>query len=180
METESLLFSIIIIILLALNTYLIYKNKKDFSCPTCNCPKCDAPTICDIPSNQAFVNYLRSNLITPLIELSEDQISNFLNENVVFSDKNTMLFAIDYEKVYSAFKGSLLDNQYKINETNLRYLYATDDNDKDKFLNTYRLSEFPTPLLTFANTGLYFGYLSSAQSWKMFVDNNVLLKKGQS
>ena len=56
METESLLFSIVIIILLALNTYLIYKNKKDFSCPTCNCPKCDAPTICDIPSNQAFVN----------------------------------------------------------------------------------------------------------------------------
>ena len=30
METESLLFSIVIIILLALNTYLIYKNKKIF------------------------------------------------------------------------------------------------------------------------------------------------------
>ncbi|VVU94670.1 hypothetical protein CPAV1605_395 [seawater metagenome] len=172
-SNSSIYVTIFIIVLLGINTYLIYESKKTFECPDCNCPACPPLVVCDIPSNQSYVNYLRKTLIDPFLETKD--ISKFLNENVVFSEKNTLL-AIDYEKINAALRGSIDNNRYKINENNLRYMYPK-QGDETNFLNTYRLSEFPTPLLTFADTGLYFGYLSSAQSWKIFVDNQVLLKK---
>jgi hypothetical protein len=173
MESETYLFlSLIIIVMIGINTFLVYESKKKFICPNCNCPECPSPVICDIPSNQSFVNYLQSNLIKPFLNTTNTK--DFLNKNVIFSDKNTMLFAMNYDKINATLRGSIDNNKYKINESNLRYMYPSKGK-MDTFLSTYRLSEFPMPLLTFADTGLYFGYVTATQSWKIFIDNKILL-----
>ncbi len=175
MEFNSYL-TIIILIIVSLVLFLTFENKNNFKCPECKCPKCEECKVCSIPSNENFIEYLNENFIDPIIAMQTPSV-DYMKKNIVFSDENTMIFQTEYMKIFVAIQGSIINNKYKINANNLRYLYPKDQETTNVFLTKYRLSEFPTPLLTFDGTGLQFGYLSSTKTWKIFIDNPEILKQ---
>ena len=55
-------------------------------------------------------------------------------------------------------------------------MYPPDKVKEKEFIDLYKLTEFPTPLVTFKDTNLLIGYVDMVEDWKMFINNDVYLK----
>ena len=132
MEFNSYLI-IIILIIVGLDLYLTYENKKNFQCPDCKCPECQQCDICSIPSNENVIEYLNKNFINTITNMKTPSV-DYMNKNIVFSDENTMIFQTEYMKIFVAIQGSITNNKYKINANNLRYLYPKSIDSTSAFL----------------------------------------------
>lgn len=174
MQTSTLIILIIIIGLISLNIYIQYKSRQEFECPDCTCPECPPEKKCLIPSNKAVVDYLVRFFIDPLLKLSEPK--EFMDKNMIFSDAREIGFAEDYEKVFKTLKNELLENRFRFNELNLRYMYPPNQVKEKEFVELYKITNFPSPLVTFKDTNLLIGYVDTIKDWKIFINNNVYLK----
>jgi len=175
METSTLLILMIIICLLGLNIYLQYKSRQEFECPDCTCPECPAEKVCLIPSNKSIVEYLIKIYIDPIIKIENPK--KFMDKNMIFSNPKEIVFEEDYQTVHTNLKDELLENRFRLNEINLRYLYPPTVIKQKEFVDLYRITQFPTPLITFKNTNILIGYVELLKDWKIFINNNVYLKK---
>ena len=174
MQTSTLIILLIIIILLILNIYLLNKSRKEFECPDCTCPECEEPIKCVVPSNKAIVIHLVNYYIDPLIKLDEPK--EFMEKNMIFSNPKEVVFEEDFTKIHINLKEELIDNRYRFNENNLRYMYPPTAVKEKEFIDLYKLTDFPTPLITFKGTNILLGYVNVVKSWKFFINNNIFLK----
>ena len=174
METSTLLILIIIIGLVTMSIYLQYKARQDFECPDCTCPECPPEKKCLIPSNKSVVKHLVTFIIDPLLTLEDPK--PFMDKNMIFSNPKEIAFAEDYTTVHLNLKNELLENRFRFNENNLRYMYPPDQVKEKEFIDLYKLTNFPTPLVTFKDTNLLIGYVDMVEDWKVFINNDVYLK----
>ena len=157
-----------------LNIYLLHKNRQEFECPDCNCPECEKVQKCLVPSNKSIIAHLIKFYIDPLIK--SDEQKDFMNKNMIFSNPKEVLFEEDYNKIYTNLKDELLENRFRFNHNNLRYLYPPNNDKEKEFVDLYKITDFPTPLVTFKGTNILLGYVDVAQEWKYFINNNIYLK----
>jgi len=177
MQTSTLVILFIIIILLIVNIYLIYKSRKEFECPDCTCPECEEVARCQTPSNKAIVIHLINYFIDPIIRTDEPK--EFMEKNMIFSNAKEILFEEDYTKVHLQLKEELIENRYRFNENNLRYMYPPNAEKEKEFVDLYKLTDFPTPLVTFKGTNILLGYVNVVEKWKFFINNNIFLKNNE-
>jgi len=175
MENSTLLMLIIIIGLLGVILFIQYKSRQEFECPDCACPECPKEKVCTVPSNKAVVEYLVRLYVDPLIKLEDPK--TFMDKNMIFSNPKEVAFEEDYQTVHANLKDELLENRFRLNEINLRYLYPPTVVKQKEFIDQYKITQFPTPLVTFKDTNILIGYVDTLKDWKIFVNNNIFLKK---
>ena len=177
MQTSTLVILIIIIGLISMSIYLQYKARQEFECPDCTCPECPPEKKCLIPSNKSVVQYLVNYFIDPLLTLEDPK--EFMDKNMIFSKPSEIGFGDDYQKVHLNLKNELLENRFRLNESNLRYMYPPDQVKEKEFVDLYKLTNFPTPLITFKDTNILIGYVEVIKDWRIFINNDVYLRNTQ-
>ena len=155
----------IVIIIVAIQLTYSYLTFSKLSCPDCpECPTFDERS--EIPSTQTFSTYIYNKFI---ISLDDDVNSiNYLKFNVLFANNYIANFQADAESIVSKIRNEFENKKSLFTADNLIYVQTTDENAKKKLIQDFNLPVYPTPLVKYNDSNLFFGNIQN--EWKILID----------
>lgn len=155
----------IILIIVVIQLTYSYLSLSKLSCPDCpECPTFDERS--DIPSSQSISTYIYNKFI---ITLDDDVNStNYLKFNVLFANNYTVDFQAESESLISKIRDEFENNKSNFTVDNLVYIQSTDETARNKLISDFNLPSYPTPLVKYNESNLYFGYVQN--EWKILID----------
>lgn len=168
------LISIIIFVILILSGLQLaysYISIEKFACPAC--PECKPISNCsgmNPPSSYEIVRHIHDKIISQL-ELSNDGVL-FLSNHVIFANNIRIKFETDAEGVLIKMRQQLIDSKVNINVNNINYIQINDPEKLNEFKQLFNINEYPTPLISFKDTDLLFGWINSDYKWKILIDKD--------
>ena len=155
----------IVIIIVAIQLTYSYLTFSKLSCPDCpECPTFDERS--EIPSTQTFSTYIYNKFI---ISLDDDVNSiNYLKFNVLFANNYIVNFQADAESIISKIRNEFENKKSLFTADNLIYVQTTDENAKKKLIQDFNLPVYPTPLVKYNDSSLFFGNIQN--EWKILID----------